>query len=300
MPSRTPAPPTIQALIVAARQRLRQKGIDADEAALDARLLAQHALGWDATRLLTAGGEPIPPTFAAAFEALVARREAREPLAYITGVQHFWDRTFEVSPSVLIPRPETELLVEIALDVVPVGTPALIADVCTGSGCVAIAIACERPNARIVATDLSSHALDVARRNAVRNGVGERIEFAHGDLLEEAEELFDLIVANPPYVPERDRAALQPEVRDFEPPLALFAGPDGLALIERLVQTSIRRLAPGGTLAFEIGAGQSDDVARLISQTPGLRMLAMKHDLQDIPRAVVAVRDARRIPDGRR
>jgi release factor glutamine methyltransferase len=214
-----------------------------------------------------------------------------------------------VSPAVLIPRPETELIVEIALEVCGAGRSAeassldtlrtsersgsnpscyRIADVCTGSGCIAVALANQLPSAEFVALDLSEAALDVARRNAARHGVDARITFLRTDVLDGIKERFDLIVANPPYVRDGDRATLQPEVRDYEPGLALFAGHDGLDVIRRLLAQAPSRLVAGGMLIFEIGFGQAQAVASLISGTRGLKMLDLRPDLQGIPRAAIA------------
>lgn len=221
----------------------------------------------------------------------MARRVAREPFAYIVRREEFWGLPFEVTPAVLIPRPETELLVEVAIAHCPPDAHPQVADVCTGSGCVAIAIARERPRASLRAIDISIDALEVARRNAGRHGVSARIDFVRGDLLGGADGPFDLIVANPPYVPERDRAALQPEVVDHEPGVALFAGDDGLDAIRRLLPESAARLKPGAALLFEFGFGQDDEVARLISSTPRLRMIELRRDLAGIPRVAVAMRE---------
>jgi release factor glutamine methyltransferase len=282
---------TIHARIVAARRRLRDAGIAADEADLDARLLAEHVLGWTTERFFTDATHPEPSGFAERFDALIARRAAREPYAYIVGHQEFWGMTFEVTPDVLIPRPETELLVETALELFPDGGPPVrLCDVGTGTGCVAIAIARERRAASVVAVDLSDAALEVARRNADRHGVASSITFVKADLLAATSGSFDAIVSNPPYVAERDRATTQPEVRDYEPALALFAGTDGLDAIRRLVTDAPSRLAAGGYVICEFGFGQADAVAELISASPGLRMIGLRRDLQDIPRAAIAQR----------
>ena len=195
-----------------------------------------------------------------------------------------------MTPAVLIPRPETELLVELALAACPENLPLGLADVCTGSGCVSVAIAHERPAVTIVATDISTDALDVARRNAERHRVAARIDWRRADLFDADGGPFDLVVANPPYVAERDRPTLQPEVRDHEPALALFAGEDGLDVIRRLLPESVPRLRAGGTLLFEFGFGQGDAVAQLISATRGLTMSDLRHDLQGIPRVAIAKR----------
>ena len=286
---------TIHERVAAARRRLREAGIAPDEADLDARLLAEHVLGWDTARFFSAADESEPPGFASGYETLVARRAAREPISYITGRHEFWNLSFEVSPAVLIPRPETELVVEVGLELLkgpgPRGVHSwAIADVCTGSGCVAVALAHECRSAFVIATDVSDAALDVARRNAARHRADARIRFTNADLLAGIVGAFDLIVSNPPYVPERERAALEPEVREHEPAAALFGGADGLAVIRRLIAEAPPHLEPGGALVFEIGAGQADEVGQLISRTPGLTMVGLRPDLQGIPRTAIARR----------
>ena len=267
----------------------RGAGMVEAEAALDARLLAERVLGWDAATLLTRASEPEPPAFAARYEALVARRVAREPMAYILGRREFWGLDFDVSPAVLIPRPDTELIVEAALAAFPDrDAPLDISDVGTGSGCLAVALGRERPNARLVATDISTAALDVARRNAARHGVADRVTFIEADLLRGIDRSFDLIVSNPPYVREVDRGALQPEVLHHEPATALFGGADGLAIIRRLVDDAAPRLTPKGFLIFEFGCGQDDAVTELVARAPGLAVLDVRTDLQGIPRVAVA------------
>jgi release factor glutamine methyltransferase len=219
----------------------------------------------------------------------------REPMAYLYGGQEFYGRMFEVTPAVLIPRPETEIIIEAALQLFPdVDATLEIADIGTGSGCLAITLAKERPAARVLATDISTAGFLVSQQNAGRHGVEGRVVFVYGDLLPErlgpTIERFDLIVSNPPYVPEGDRATLQPEVRDYEPEQALFAGRDGLDVIRRLIPAAAPRLKPGGYLIFEIGAGQDTAVGRLISETTGLKMVGLRDDLQGIPRTVVVQR----------
>jgi release factor glutamine methyltransferase len=282
---------TIHARVAAGRERLRAAGISPDEADLDARLLAEYVLGWTTERFFVDANDSEPDGFAARFDALIARRSAREPFAYIVGHQEFWGLTFEVTPAVLIPRPETELLVEVALAFFPDGGPPVrLCDVGTGSGCVAIAIARDRRAVSIVAVDLSSAALEVARRNAERNGVASNVTFLKSDLFAATRGSFDAILSNPPYVAERDRATTQPEVRDYEPGVALFAGADGLDAIRRLVVEAPSRLDSGGYLIFEFGFGQADAVAGLISRSSGLTMIELRRDLQDIPRTAIARR----------
>lgn len=263
-------------------------GFDRDEARRDVSVLARHALGWTMTDWATGLRETAPPGFSAQLEAAVRRRATREPVAYITGVREFYGRDFQVTPAVLIPRPETELVVEMATGLTGIGP--LVVDVGTGSGCIAISIALECPGARVMGTDVSAAALDVARVNAQR--LGARVEFVETSLLPSAPATFDVIVSNPPYVSRADRDALPPDVRDFEPGTALFADDDGLAVITALVAAARARLAPGGWLLMEIGQGQSADVAALV-ETTGLRLDRIAPDLQGIPRLVVARQPAR-------
>jgi release factor glutamine methyltransferase len=281
--------PTIHTRVNSARELLLRAGVPEDDAGLEARLLAQFVLGWDAVRFLADARKVDSPDFAARFDALVERRARREPLAYITGEQEFWNLSFELSSAVLIPRPETEGIIEAALKEFPgVAAPLRIADVCTGSGCLAVALARERDNATVIATDISAGALAIAKRNASRHGVQARVRFLETDLLRDAPGPFDLIVANPPYVPDGDRETMQPEVRDYEPALALFAGADGLTIVRRLLEQAPARLAPGGLLIFEFGFGEADAVQHLIATTPGLTMTRVDNDLQGIPRIAIA------------
>jgi release factor glutamine methyltransferase len=255
-------------------------------------VLAEHVLGWDAARLLTEGHQSASPGFLQHYDAAVARRVAREPVAYITGSKEFWNLTFEVSKAVLIPRPETEGLVEQSLARLTDRTRAWqIADVCTGSGCLAVVLATELQNARVTATDISPAALVIARRNVEQHGVGDGVVVINDDLLTNEEGPFDLIVANPPYVTDGARVGLQPEVA-YEPALALFAGADGLSIIRRLLAQAPARLAPNGLLIFEFGFGQEDAVRQLIAAQADLRMIAIEPDVSGIPRVAVATRAA--------
>lgn len=282
---------TVHGRVAAARRRLEASGIRPDEAGLDARLLAQEVLGWDAARFHVSAVEAPPPGFDTRYAGLVERRATREPLVYILGRREFWNLTLEVTGAVLVPRPESELIVEAALDLFPDARAALrVADVGTGSGCLAIAIAHDRTEARVVATDISASALTVARRNAARHGVADRIEFLQTDLLAGVNGPFDLIVSNPPYVLEGDRIGLQPEVRDFEPAVALFGGRDGLAIVRRLLHDAVGHLRAGGALVFEFGLGQQDDISRLIEATDGFTVTGFRTDLQGIPRTAIATR----------
>jgi release factor glutamine methyltransferase len=283
-------PTDINALLADARRRFRIAGIPPDEAAIDARLLAQHVLGWDAARLLTHGDQIPHAEVPTAFEALVGRRAAREPLAYVIGRRDFWNLTIEVTPAVLVPRPETELLIEAALEYFGRDQRLRFADVCTGSGCVAVALGREFLYADIVATDTCEDALQVACRNVIRHGLAARLRCLRADLLKCLGGPFDAVFANPPYVPAGDRETLQPEVRKWEPPAALFGGSDGLQIIRRLVAEAAPALDRNGLLIFEFGAGQDSVVEALIERTHGLELVEIKPDLQDIPRVAVSRR----------
>jgi release factor glutamine methyltransferase len=282
---------SIHGRVAAALQRLRAAGISRVESDLDARLLAQFVLGWTTERFLTDAQSAEPDDFTARYEPLVERRAAREPFAYIVGVREFWGLDFEVTPAVLIPRPSTELIVEAILDRFPDRhTPLRMADICTGCGCVAVAIAHERPDATIVASDISEDALVVARRNAAQHGVANRVTFRHGDMLDGVSGPLDAIVANPPYVVDRAGPALQPEVRDHEPAVALFGGSDGLGLVSRLVTDAPRRLRPGGLLIFEFGLGQDLEIEQFLDASPDLEREDVLRDVEGIARTAVARR----------
>ncbi|HEY7291147.1 MAG TPA: peptide chain release factor N(5)-glutamine methyltransferase [Vicinamibacterales bacterium] len=281
---------TIAERVASARLQLLAAGLSAAEADTSARVLAEHLLGWSRERFLADARSAEPAEFASHYAAAVARRAAREPLPYITGTREFWGLSLGVTPDVLIPRPETELIVEAALELFPERNAAFtMADVCTGSGCVAIAVAVERPHASIVATDISERALGIARLNAGRHDVASRIRLLRTDLLKSVGSEFDLIVANPPYVRAIDRAGLQPEVR-VEPDVALFGGDDGLENIRRLIEQAPACMRPAAHLVFEFGFGQELDVERLISETPALTLLGLRRDLQGIARTAVARR----------
>ncbi|MBI4476429.1 MAG: peptide chain release factor N(5)-glutamine methyltransferase [Acidobacteria bacterium] len=275
--------------INSAKERLARAGIDAGEAALDAELLVRQVLGWTRAQLLIARHAPAPAGFAEPFEALVRRRERREPMAYILGHREFWNLEFEVTPAVLTPRPETELLVEQAIVCARLmGDPASdlqIVDAGTGSGCIVVSLARELPHAKFLATDVSAAALEVARRNARRHAVEGRIQFIETDGLPDLAGL-TLVVSNPPYVPLKERDTLPSEVREYEPASALFAGPDGLEAIRRLLQDANAKI-PSGFLLFEFGFGQEAAVRQLSSVLDRLRLARIVPDLQKIPRVAV-------------
>lgn len=271
------------------RERLVAAGIPQDQARLDAELLARHALGWDRAVWLASRRDLAPDPFVSEYATLVARRAAREPVSLITGAREFWGLQFDTRPGVLIPRPETELIVEEALEELAGTDAARIADVGTGSGCLAVALAHELPRARVVATDLSALALDVARRNAAKHGVTDRVRFVLTDLLDNVTDTFDAIVSNPPYVQSGAREGLAPEVRDHEPALALFGGTDGLDAIRAVFARTPARLARGGRLIVEFGYGQDERVCDL-ARDAHLSILRIRDDLQGIPRVAVVTR----------
>ena len=275
-----------------------------DSAHRDALLLLLHALGISRAALHADPGRILTLDQQALYEDLILRRLASEPIQYITGEQEFYSLTLHVSSAVLIPRPETEFLVEAVLAELDPASHFQILDVGTGSGAIAIALAHHLPNAHVTATDISSAALALASSNAARHHLSSRIRFVEADLLDfsnlfilsegaaaEVEgpapplSAFDAIVSNPPYVPAADRATLHPQVRDFEPAAALFAGPDGLEIYRRLIPQARAALKPGGLLALEIGHGQRDAVAALLAGWNALRFV---DDLQQVPRTALA------------
>lgn len=282
---------TIREHIAAARARLASAGIHPSEAGLDAGLLARDALGWDRATLLVRELEPPPADFVASFTASIDRRAAREPVAYIRGVQEFWSRDFVVSPAVLIPRPETELIIENTLQLPGLDKlPSRICDIGTGSGCLAITLAAELPSSHIVATDISPAALAVARENADRYKMSDRIEFREGEYLAGAAGPFHVIVSNPPYVSDEDYATLAPEVHDHEPASALVSGADGLRDIREILNLASTALMPGGVLLMEIGFDQADVIPLRVGSLPRLTLMGISRDLQGLPRVAVVQR----------
>ncbi len=281
---------SLHELTAQAASRLKAAGIATDEAELDAQLLAARALGWDRTRLLTSWRDAPPAGFATAYESLVTRRERREPVSQILGVREFWGLEFEVTRDVLTPRPESEGIIEAALE--HARRARMIVDVGTGSGCLAVALAREFPDAQVIAVDSSAPALEVALRNAGRHGVASRIAFERGHLLDSIGNPVDLIVSNPPYVPTAEREQLPPEVRDYEPASALFAGEDGLDCIRELIAGAPHKLRDEGLLVLEGGVDQAAAIREMIAVGRRLELIDIRPDLAGIPRTVVA----RRIP----
>jgi len=284
-----------------------------DRARLDSETLLLHVVGKNKAWLLAHAEEDLPEDQADRFLGLIERRKAGEPIQYITGETEFYGLPFRVTPDVLIPRPETEHLVEKAIEFASISNsfvsghdfshaasppedtralaPALrILDIGTGSGAIAIALAHHLPTAQITAVDISAAALAIARENAERNGAAGRIRLLESNLLAAfTGEQFDLIASNPPYVPTADRDSLSVEVRNHEPALALFAGKDGLDIYQRLIPVAFAALTSGGHLLLEIGYGQSDSISALLEGT-GFTHIEFVPDLQGILRVACAQR----------
>jgi release factor glutamine methyltransferase len=277
---------TAAALVAEAARALAAAGVEAPE--WDAERLLRHVLGWDRARLLAHPAHVVPEPEAERFGALVRRRASREPLQYILGTQAFWKHDFLVTPAVLIPRPETELLVETSLDLLKDVERPLIVDVGTGSGCIALSLAFERPDAEVHATDISEPALAVARENARRLGLDGRVTFHEGQLLEPVAGLeVHLVVSNPPYVDPAERDSLASEVRQHEPALALFPPGDALAVYRRLVPAAAAALRPGGALVVEISPTIPGAVVEVL-RAAGFAEPAVHTDLAGRPRVVRA------------
>ncbi|MGC2639667.1 MAG: peptide chain release factor N(5)-glutamine methyltransferase [Acidobacteriaceae bacterium] len=254
----------------------------------DAELLLLRAVGRDRAWLLAHSEAELPADQRAQFEAWIERRARHEPVQYILGEQEFYGLAMRLTPEVLIPRPETEHLVEAVLGKVSRNAPLRICDVGTGSGAIAVALAHQLPQAQVTAVDVSPAALEIARENAVRHGVVERVRFVVSDLLSAiAGERFDVVVSNPPYVAEGETLELQ--IRDYEPRGALFAGPTGLEIYERLIPQAWQVLVPGGWLLLEIGHGQQPALANLLREWDEVSFVA---DLQGISRVAIARRDS--------
>ena len=263
---------------------------DVPESRREAQSLLSFVIGKDRTFLISHAEDVVDDDSVDRYRKIVERRAAGEPLQYITGVQDFFGREFRVTPDVLIPRPETELVVEAALEVAR--TAPLICDVGTGSGCIALTLLCELRKARAVAVDKSTAALEVAKLNALSLAVSDRAEFVVSDCFDAfdpREHQFDLIVSNPPYISADVVPGLQREVRDHEPLAALSPGPDGLSIIRRLMQEAPAFLKPAGHLIMEIGFDQGEAVKGLVDER-AWRLLEIRPDFQSIPRIVVLQR----------
>jgi len=268
---------------------------------LAAELLLLHVLGRDRTWIYAHPEEEISASNAERFFALIARRAAGEPTQHLTGKQEFWGLEFEVTPDVLIPRPETEHVIEVALDRLAVrelragrkptlsGEGLQIADIGTGSGCIAVALAKELPGSTIYATDISNAALAVARRNAMRHNVTDRVRFLEGNLLDMATAQYDVIVSNPPYIGRREVDTLAREVRDHEPEAALYGGEEGYEFYANLIAQAGGHLKPGGILVLELGHNSLPAVQPLL-EVSAWTNVAVTNDLAGIPRVLAAER----------
>jgi release factor glutamine methyltransferase len=258
----------------------------------DAELLLMHVTGLSRAELMTHPERELTERQSEHFQAALVRRARQEPLQHILGTQEFYCRSFIVNRLVLIPRPETEHLVEAVLAIHP--APRSILDIGTGSGILAVTLALELPDASVMATDISAAALAVAQQNARALGAAERVRFLQSDLFEGLrEDRFDAIVSNPPYVATSER--LEAQVRDYEPASALYAGEDGLAIYRRLIPEAFEHLEPGGHLLLEIGHGQRDALRGLLAEA-GFAEIGFVDDLQGIPRVVTAASASAREP----
>jgi release factor glutamine methyltransferase len=289
-PVRTPVSPTswtIKNLLAWTTDYLNSKGIPS--ARLEAQILLAHVLSCRRIELMVRYEEVPPESLRAQFRELVKRRVEHWPVAYLIGQREFYLLPFEVSPAVLIPRPETETLVLAALDLMKTRPGARVLDLGTGSGCIAISLAHQSPAAQVTAVDLSPDALEIARRNAHRHGVMERVTFLQGDLFKPvpAGAQFDVIVSNPPYVTCAELAELAPEVRDHEPRLALDGGTDGLNVYRRIAAEARPYLAPGGTVLVEHGYQQGESVRAIFAET-GWQVRPTVKDAAGLPRVTIA------------
>ena len=279
-------PTTLFDALARGRARLVDAGVSPADAAIDVDVYARAILGWDKATLVASQRDAAPASFEPRFSEWIARRQRREPTAYILQRREFWGREFLVTPAVLVPRPETEFIVEESVPLVRDAPAPRIADIGTGSGILAVTLASELPRATIVATDLSGAALGIARENARRLGVADRVTFIETSYLDGIDVLFDLIVANPPYVKDGDKPALARDVR-HEPDVALFGGPDGLRDVGGVLDAAARKLGPGAWFVMEFGYGQEGDVRRLVGARPTLRLDRVRDDLQGIARTAV-------------
>jgi release factor glutamine methyltransferase len=269
---------------------LRKRGSESPR--LDAEVMLASVLEWERVQLYTHFEDAVGERAREMYRDLVKRRAEGAPVAYLVGRKEFYSLRFDVSPAVLIPRPESEFVVIEFLDFAKARESVRAIDVGTGSGCLAVACAVHQPTARFVAIDLSADALAQARVNAARHDVGDRIEFVEGDLLAPVADrpAFDAILSNPPYIATGDIDALEPGVRDHEPRMALDGGPDGLDVVSRLIAEAAPLLKPGGRLILEIGSAQEAPVRDRIAARPEYELLPTVRDLRGHPRVIQAVR----------
>lgn len=288
---------TIREALSRASSFLRKQGVA--DPMFEAELLVRHCLGWDRTRFLISMGEPIPVAARDQLAALFERRSRREPLQYMFGTQEFYGRPFHVRPGVLIPRPETEILVEQLLcraeKLWPADQSLQVVDIGTGSGAICVTIACERPHWQVSTVDLSPDATAIARENAEQ--LGARVRFLQGDLVQpllEAHERVDILVSNPPYIPSRDVDELDDEVKAYEPRLALDGGDDGLDCYRRLCDALPSLLKQTALVGFEVGIHQARDVASLMKASGVIDQVEIVADLAGIDRVVIGIRTDRK------
>ncbi len=291
---------TLREHVANAARRLKQAGIKDSEAFADAELLARHILDWDRSTYLLRNHEAPPQTFDIAYETTIKRRSEREPTSLITEQREFWGLEFSIKPGVLIPRPETELIVETAIELFPDRAEAefSIADIGTGSGCLAVALALEFPRSIVNALDTSVTALAIAKHNCVRHSVNDRITLVENSFQNwlpmrnsPAYEL-DLIVANLPYIPQNTIKTLSPEVRIYEPYCALDGGPDGLFLLRKLLEIVPTCLNIKGVLLIEIGYGQAPALQEALKSIPNLVLHGFRSDLQGVSRTAIVKRSS--------
>jgi len=280
---------TLSDAIVRAAKRLALA--DVPEARAEARRLVALATGRSPESMVAAPRQDLPPEALKRIDAVVARRATREPFAYIAGVREFWSLPFRVTRATLIPRPDTETVVEAALAHVRAAGMAKprILDLGTGSGCILLALLSELPDATGLGVDASAEALSVASQNAVALGLESRVAFHLGNWTDRLTGSFDVIVSNPPYIPDADVDALEPEVARYEPRSALAGGGDGLSAYRAIVAGAVTLLSRNGVLLLEIGAGQASDVAAIV-EGAGLDVIGVRTDLSGIPRCVMATR----------
>ena len=283
---------TLAQAVQQAAQTLAGQGIS--NTRLDAELILSYVLDRNRAWLITHFQDALGEDEQKVFEGLVLRRAQHEPLQHILGRQEFWGLDFKVTPDVLIPRPETEQIIESALGIArQTNSRITLLDLCTGSGCIAVSLAHELASSRIIATDASPEALTVAQENAARHKVTDRVTFLQGDLFAPLEmldirEQIDIIVTNPPYIPSGDLSTLQPEVRDYEPEMALIAGPEGTEIGTAIIRQAPAFLKQGGTLIMEMGIGQANELSVVVNKTGAYNALEVLKDLAGIERVIVA------------
>ena len=278
---------TVLELLTLTSDYFAKKGIPSPR--LDAEVLMAYLIGKDRVGVYCSYDQPLQDPEIDRFRDLVRRRINREPVAYIIGKKEFFGRDFLVTPAVLIPRPDTETLVETALELLKSQTAPAICDVGTGSGCIGLTLLKQHPTATLFATDISPDAAAIARQNADMLELSDRVEIATGPYFAGTDQTFDLIVSNPPYIPLGDKPTLAPEITEFEPQQALYGGDDGLDIIRELIAQSLIRIRPGGSLLIEIGAGQAENVLALLEKTATFGSVKAFRDLAGTKRVAAGL-----------